>query len=138
MKCTCTALTQALLAVSKSGLLIVAIPLAGFWYGSFWALIPSMTSELFGNRHVASNYGLIQLAVSSGSLVFSSLIAASVYTVAADDGPTDDDGDDGTEENCEGFSCYRTTFLAAAATNAVAVVCGLVLHRINSSLGAKH
>ena len=58
--------------------------------------------------------------------------------IAADDGPTDDDGDDGTEENCDGFSCYRTTFLAAAATNAVAVVCGLVLHRINNSLGAKH
>merc|ERR1712146_190869 len=41
----------------------------GFTYGQFWALVPPMTIELFGERHVGLNYQLLGLAPAAGSVL---------------------------------------------------------------------
>lgn len=39
--------------------LLAGLCLAAFSYGGYLALIPSMTADLFGQRHVGANYGLV-------------------------------------------------------------------------------
>jgi OFA family oxalate/formate antiporter-like MFS transporter len=39
--------------------LLAGLCLAAFSYGGYLALIPSMTADLFGPRHVGANYGLV-------------------------------------------------------------------------------
>ena len=54
--------------------------LCGFAYGGFWALNPTMVSELFGLKHLGANYNLIALAPAASSYSFSVGIAATLYS----------------------------------------------------------
>jgi hypothetical protein len=58
--CT-TAAVCLMLAYARLPALYPLSLVAGFAFGSHWALMPSMASELFGLQHFATNYTLLQV-----------------------------------------------------------------------------
>ncbi len=62
----------------------VLIGLIGFFYGGFLSCFPSLTADLFGPRHMATNYGMVLLGFGAGAVV-SSYIAGHYKNLAATD-----------------------------------------------------
>ena len=56
----------------------------GFFYGGFLSNFPSLTADLFGPRHMATNYGMVLLGFGAGAVV-SSYIAGYYKNLAAQD-----------------------------------------------------
>jgi len=55
------------------------VPVVGFFYGGFWALMPSLAADLFGADGFALTYGLLRPAVILGSWAFAKHLAARDY-----------------------------------------------------------
>lgn len=53
--------------------------LVGLGYGAHWAIVPAAASELFGLKKFGALYNFLTLANPAGSLVFSGVIASSIY-----------------------------------------------------------
>ena len=62
----------------------VIIGLIGFFYGGFLSTFPALTADLFGPKHMATNYGMVLLGFGVGAVV-SSYIAGYFKNVAAQD-----------------------------------------------------
>ena len=60
------------------------IALIGLFYGGILSTFPSLTSDLFGAKHMASNYGFVLLGFGAGAVI-SSQIAGYYKNVAAAD-----------------------------------------------------
>jgi len=79
---------SAVLSVLVSGangyVIYVLIGLIGFFYGGFLSNFPSLTADLFGAKHMATNYGMVLLGFGLGA-VASSYIAGYYKNVAAQD-----------------------------------------------------
>ncbi len=74
-----------LLVNAATGYLIyVLIGCIGFFYGGFLSTFPTLTSNLFGPRYMATNYGFMLLGFGVGAVV-SSQIAGYYKNVAVDD-----------------------------------------------------
>ena len=87
---------------------------AGFAFGSFWCLIPTITSEIFGTRYFATIYNTISVGPVIGSVVLSSLMAGSLYDLHSRAFPTGEFGSDGQPilvERCEGKQCFQATYI---------------------------
>ncbi len=99
-----------LLVNSAGGYSIYAvIGCIGFFYGGFLSTFPSLTADLFGARHMATNYGMVLLGFGVGA-VASSFIAGHYKNVAAQD-----------------ISLMFPAFVIAAACSGVAVLLMLIL-----------
>jgi OFA family oxalate/formate antiporter-like MFS transporter len=73
------------LVSSVSGYFIYAlIGLIGFFYGGFLSNFPSLTADLFGPKHMATNYGMVLLGFGVGA-VAASYIAGYFKNIAAED-----------------------------------------------------
>lgn len=79
---------SAVLSVLVSGangyIIYALIGLIGFFYGGFLSNFPSLTADLFGAKHMATNYGMVLLGFGLGA-VASSYIAGYYKNVAAQD-----------------------------------------------------
>lgn len=64
--------------------IFVLIAMIGFFYGGFLSTFPSMTADVFGPKHMATNYGMVLLGFGVGA-VASSFIAGHYKNIAADD-----------------------------------------------------
>jgi len=64
--------------------IFVLIALIGLFYGGILSTFPSLTSDLFGAKHMASNYGFVLLGFGMGAII-SSQIAGYYKNVAATD-----------------------------------------------------
>lgn len=74
-----------LLVNSINGYFIyVIIGLIGFFYGGFLSTFPALTADLFGPKHMATNYGMVLLGFGVGA-VASSYIAGHYKNIAAQD-----------------------------------------------------
>lgn len=74
-----------LLVNSANGYFIyVIIGLIGFFYGGFLSNYPSLTADLFGSRHMATNYGMVLIGFGVGAVI-SSYIAGHYKNIAAED-----------------------------------------------------
>ncbi len=62
----------------------VVIAFIGFFYGGFLSNFPALTADLFGARHMATNYGLVLLGFGIGAVV-SSYVAGYYKNIAATD-----------------------------------------------------
>lgn len=62
----------------------VLIAFIGFFYGGFLSNFPSFTTELFGARHMATNYGMVLVGFGVGAVV-SSYVAGYYKNLAAAD-----------------------------------------------------
>ncbi|KAK9108503.1 hypothetical protein Syun_024514 [Stephania yunnanensis] len=80
------AVAQAVMAVGHfffamgwPGAMHVGTLLIGLGYGAHWAIVPAAASELFGLKNFGALYNFLTLANPGGSLIFSGLIASSIY-----------------------------------------------------------
>jgi len=62
----------------------VLIAFIGFFYGGIIGTFPSLTADLFGPKHMATNYGIVLLGFGAGAII-SSQIAGYYKNVAAND-----------------------------------------------------
>jgi len=81
----CITAVLSLLINSASGYWIyVLIALIGFAYGGLLSNFPSLTADLFGAKHMATNYGFVLLGFGGGAII-SSQIAGYYKNIAAND-----------------------------------------------------
>ncbi|MCL2863695.1 MAG: OFA family MFS transporter [Methanimicrococcus sp.] len=74
-----------LFVISVNGYWIyVLIALIGFFYGGLLSTFPSLTADIFGPKHMATNYGFVLLGFGAGAII-SSQIAGYYKNIAADD-----------------------------------------------------
>ena len=92
----------------------VLIALIGFFYGGIIGTFPSLTSDLFGPKYMATNYGLVLLGFGAGAII-SSQIAGHYRNVAAAD-----------------ISLMFPAFVIASACAAVGIVLILILKKVNT------
>ena len=89
------------------------IALIGFFYGGLLSNFPSLTADIFGAKHMATNYGFVLLGFGAGAVI-SSQIAGHFKNVAADD-----------------ISLMFPAFVIASCCAAAGIVMTLVLGRIS-------
>lgn len=66
-------------AMGWPGAMYVGTLLVGLGYGAHWAIVPAAISELFGLKKFGALYNVISMGNPAGSLVFSGVIASSIY-----------------------------------------------------------
>jgi len=81
---TGTAVLSLLVNVVSGYWIYVLIALIGFFYGGNMCTFPALTADLFGAKHMATNYGFVLLGFGSGAII-SSQIAGYYKNVAASD-----------------------------------------------------
>jgi len=64
--------------------IFVLIAFIGFCYGGLLSNFPSLTADLFGSKHMATNYGIVLLGFGAGAVI-SSQIAGYFKNIAAHD-----------------------------------------------------
>ncbi|XP_024524763.1 protein NUCLEAR FUSION DEFECTIVE 4-like [Selaginella moellendorffii] len=91
--------------------LYVGSLLVGLSYGMHWAAFPSAVSELFGLKNFGSFYNFLTVSIPLGTILFSGVLAGSVYDneAAKQLHGRPEDFEDGLL--CEGAVCFRLTFL---------------------------
>ena len=106
------ALFQGLFAIGSEWLLYPCLLSIGGLFGCNVALIAVIVPDIFGGKHVATNFGAIDSAPIFGSYIFVTGLISLVYTVNA--------VDDGGDESCVGADCFRNAFIVNS------VCCGVV------------
>ncbi|KAJ8644214.1 hypothetical protein MRB53_005962 [Persea americana] len=133
-------------AMGWPGAMHVGTLLIGLGYGAHWAIVPAAASELFGLKNFGALYNFLTMASPAGSLVFSGLIASTIYDHEAEkqahlrrhwqiSGPMVGGmlgRAFGQEESlkCEGSICFFLTSLIMSGFCIIAVVLSMILvHR---------
>ncbi|KAM2699834.1 hypothetical protein EV1_038653 [Malus domestica] len=94
------------IASSFSGNLYVGSILVGICYGSQWSLMPTITSEIFGIRHMGTIFNTIAIASPVGSYIFSVRVIGFIYDREAS-------GED--DNSCSGTRCFMLSFFIMAS-----------------------
>ena len=68
-----TALLSLLVNAAAGPLVYVLIAFIGFFYGGIIGTFPSLTADLFGPKHMATNYGLVLLGFGCGAIISSQI-----------------------------------------------------------------
>ena len=92
----------------------------GLAFGAHWALLPSLSSELFGLDSFASIYTLLQLAPAACGYGFGALLIGFLYQETGKK-----HGD--PAGTCVGADCFKLSFIIMAASAGVAFVLACVL-----------
>jgi hypothetical protein len=87
------------------GILYVGSILVGICYGSQWSLMPAITSEIFGVRHMGTIFNAIGIASPVGSYIFSVRVMGYIYDKEAS----------GEDDSCYGTRCFMLSFLIMAS-----------------------
>lgn len=133
-------------AMGWPGAMYIGTLLIGLGYGAHWAIVPAAASELFGLKKFGALYNFLTLANPTGSLVFSGLIASSIYDHEAEkqahrhyhhqqNWGSIFSGGFGVDEplKCEGAICFFLTSMIMSGFCIVAVVLSMILvHRTKS------
>ena len=94
-------------AIISSGLpasLYIGSVLIGMCYGCQWALMPSITSEIFGLNHFGTIFNMVAVASPVGSCILSVRIVGYIYDIES---PPD-------EHSCVGKQCFALSFMIMA------------------------
>ncbi|KAJ0110731.1 hypothetical protein Patl1_03048 [Pistacia atlantica] len=129
-------------AMGWPGAMYIGTLLIGLGYGAHWAIVPAAASELFGLKKFGALYNFLTLANPAGSLVFSGIIASSIYDHEAEkqhqphhhlqNGGSIFAGMLRVDEplKCEGSICFFLTSMIMSGFCIIAVVLSLILvHR---------
>ncbi|KAF2316387.1 hypothetical protein GH714_041728 [Hevea brasiliensis] len=107
------------------GTMYIGTLLIGLGYGAHWAIVPAAASELFGLKKFGALYNFLTLANPAGSLVFSGLIASSIY-----DREAERQAHEHHHHKCEGAVCFFLTSMIMSVFCIIAVVLSMILvHR---------
>ena len=102
---TLMAIGHVVMASGLLGSLYIGSLIVGLAYGSQWALMPTITSEIFGIRHMGTIFYTISIASPVGSYFFSVKVIGYLYDQVAS---VDD-------HSCYGNHCFSTSFVIMAA-----------------------
>ncbi|XP_047081707.1 protein NUCLEAR FUSION DEFECTIVE 4-like [Lolium rigidum] len=94
-------------AIISSGLpasLYIGSVLVGLCYGSQWALMPSITSEIFGLNHFGTIFNTVAVASPIGSYILSVRLVGYIYDKESPQG----------ELACAGKHCFTLSFMIMA------------------------
>ncbi|CAN6335281.1 unnamed protein product [Urochloa humidicola] len=94
-------------AIISSGLpasLYIGSVLVGLCYGCQWALMPSITSEIFGLNHFGTIFNMVAVASPVGSYILSVRVVGYIYDMES---PPDEHG-------CQGKHCFALSFVIMA------------------------
>lgn len=116
---SCAAMGAGMLGLASTGIhgLLPFCVVTGLAYGSFWALLPTLVSELYGLAHFGALYAFQAFAPSVGSVLLSAQLTSRLYERHVLPGSA----------NCYGRQCFRLAFLLLAAGCAAAVALSLLL-----------
>lgn len=129
-----------LFAMGWPGAMYIGTLIIGLGYGAHWAIAPAAASELFGLRNFGALYNFLTLANPSGTLVFSGLIASTIYDREAENQVHGGHqhlhkigsfmsgmlhGDESLK--CEGSICFFLTCLIMAGFCIIAAILSMIL-----------
>jgi OFA family oxalate/formate antiporter-like MFS transporter len=81
----CVSMVLSLTVIFTQGYWVFAvIACIGFFYGGLLSTFPSLVADLFGAKHMATNYGFVLLGFGAGAIL-SSQIAGHYRDIAGDD-----------------------------------------------------
>jgi len=123
-----------------TGAMYVGTLLIGLGYGAHWSVVPASASELFGLKNFGALYNFFTLANPAGALVFSGLIASSIYDQEAEKQAQERNVQQGSifggmlglnePLKCEGSVCFFLTSMIMSGLCIVAIFLSLILvHR---------
>lgn len=137
------AIGHILFAMGCSGSLYLGTLLVGLGYGAHWAIIPATASEIFGLKNFGVLYNFFIMANPAGSLIFSGLIAGTLYDWEAEKQHSRhrpmprlsamffgiSGGSLKGEESldCHGRSCFFLTYWIMSAVCIVAAVLSMII-----------
>ncbi|KAJ9567164.1 hypothetical protein OSB04_003130 [Centaurea solstitialis] len=103
------ALTQAAMVVGhliigSGGSLYVGSVIVGICYGSQWSLMPTITSEIFGVKHMGTIFNTIAAANPVGSYILSVQVVGKIYDKETRAG----------RGSCHGIHCFMVSFFVFA------------------------
>ncbi|TVU48762.1 hypothetical protein EJB05_00034, partial [Eragrostis curvula] len=107
-------------AIISSGLpasLYIGSVLVGLCYGCQWALMPSITSEIFGLNHFGTIFNMVAVASPVGSYILSVRVVGYIYDMES---PPD-------EHACVGTHCFALSFMVMACVCVFGSVVAFVL-----------
>ncbi|MED6122700.1 hypothetical protein PIB30_042328 [Stylosanthes scabra] len=107
-----------IIAVGFPGNLYLGPVLVGICYGAHWSLMPTITSEIFGVRHMGTIFNTIAAASPLGSYLLSVKVVGYIYDKEADK----------EDNSCFGIHCFMSSFFILAAVSFVAFLAGLALY----------
>lgn len=79
-----TAVLSLFVNLATGYFIYILIGLIGFFYGGFLSTYPAFTADLFGTKHMATNYGMVLIGFGAGA-VLSSYVAGYFKNIAAED-----------------------------------------------------
>ncbi|KAF8103282.1 hypothetical protein N665_0188s0224 [Sinapis alba] len=106
-----------IIASGFQGNLYVGSVIVGVCYGSQWSLMPTITSELFGVRHMGTIFNTISIASPIGSYIFSVRLIGYIYDKTAS----------GEGNKCFGSHCFRLSFVIMASVAFFGFLVAIVL-----------
>lgn len=100
----------------------------GMAYGGFFALVPSIVADLWGEKNFGLFYGIIVFAPALSSLVFSTAVAGSLADRFGQINSVEVIGSDGDlTRQCIGAECYQYFFVTNIACLSLAVLGSLYM-----------
>ncbi|XP_078440791.1 major facilitator superfamily protein [Wolffia australiana] len=131
------------LAMGWPGALYGGTLLIGIGYGAHWAIVPAAASELFGLQNFGALYNFLTVANPAGSLVFSGIIASSIYDHEAEKQARDNHSPSSlpflkwvlsipnrkVEQalKCQGPVCFFATYMIMSGLCVVAMALSMIL-----------
>ncbi|XP_010496426.1 PREDICTED: protein NUCLEAR FUSION DEFECTIVE 4 [Camelina sativa] len=109
------------------GAMHIGTLLIGLGYGAHWAIVPATASELFGLKKFGALYNFLTLANPAGSLVFSGLIASSIYDREAENQAHGSMFNPDHVLRCQGSICYFLTSLIMSGFCLIAAALSMIL-----------
>ncbi|KAF5792756.1 putative major facilitator superfamily domain, MFS transporter superfamily [Helianthus annuus] len=105
------------LIIGLSGNLYVGSVIVGVCYGSQWSLMPTITSEIFGVKHMGTIFNTIATANPIGSYILSVQVIGNIYDKQAG----------GKGGSCHGIHCFMLSFVIFGGVCVLGVVVSFVL-----------
>ncbi|XP_010495184.1 PREDICTED: protein NUCLEAR FUSION DEFECTIVE 4-like [Camelina sativa] len=116
------------------GAMYIGTLLIGLGYGAHWAIVPATASELFGLKKFGALYNFLTLANPAGSLVFSGMIASSIYDREAERQAQGSVFDPNDALRCNGSICFYLTSLIMSGFCIIACILSMILVRRTKSV----
>ncbi|KAK2371315.1 protein NUCLEAR FUSION DEFECTIVE [Trifolium repens] len=92
--------------------------LVGICYGTNWSLMPTITSEIFGVKHMGTIFNTIAASSPLGSYILSVRVVGYIYDKEANK----------EDNSCFGIHCFMLSFLILAGVAFLAFLVGLALY----------
>ncbi|KAL7606234.1 hypothetical protein Lser_V15G18308 [Lactuca serriola] len=106
------------LIIGSGGNLYIGTVIVGICYGSQWSLMPTITSEIFGVKHMGTIFNTIAAGNPIGSYILSVGVIGRIYDMEAEAGGGG---------SCHGIHCFMVSYFVFAGVCVFGFLVSLVL-----------